>query len=158
RFELRHSLEAGLKYLVLSAAASAFLLFGMALLYAESGTLAFAGLGARLAPGHLDNLVVLTGVLMMMTGIGFKLSLVPFHLWTPDVYEVAPVIIGASLSTTSQSAMSAVQMRLFLTVPDTTSLWMHELLDVLAVVTTLVGNLLALQQSTLKLLLAYSSI
>src|SRR5690606_40092686 len=65
RFELRPSLEAGLKYLVLSAAASSFLLFGMALLYAESGTLIFATLGAQLAPGQLDNPVILTGVLMM---------------------------------------------------------------------------------------------
>lgn len=158
RFELRPSLEAGLKYLVLSAAASSFLLFGMALLYAESGTLIFATLGAQLAPGQLDNPVILTGVLMMMVGIGFKLSLVPFHLWTPDVYEGAPAPIGAFLATTSKIAVFAVLMRFFMTVPATTSTWLHELLAVLAVLSILGGNLLALLQSNLKRLLAYSSI
>ncbi len=85
----KRSLEAGIKYTVLSAAGSAFLLFGMALLYAESGTLGFAGLGAKVAEHVLSGPLVSVGVGMMLVGLGFKLSLVPFHLWTPDVYEGA---------------------------------------------------------------------
>ena len=81
----KRSLEAGIKYMVLSAAGSAFLLFGMALLYADAGTLSFAGLGSKLgATGQLSQLVHL-GVGMMLVGLAFKLSMVPFHLWTPDV-------------------------------------------------------------------------
>src|SRR5690606_38875896 len=154
----RHSLEAGLKYLILSAAASSFLLFGMALLYAESGTLSFSGLGGQLAEGQLNSPIVLAGVLMMVTGLGFKLSLVPFHLWTPDVYEGAPAPVGAFLATASKVAIFAVLMRFFMTVPATQSGWLHDVLGVLAVASILVGNLLALLQSNLKRLLGYSSI
>ena len=91
----KRSLEAGIKYTVLSAAGSAFLLFGMALLYAESGTLGFAGLGAKVAEHVLSGPLVSVGVGMMLVGLGFKLSLVPFHLWTPDVYEGAPAPVSA---------------------------------------------------------------
>src|SRR5690606_26435902 len=84
----KRSLEAGIKYMVLSAAGSAFLLFGMALLYAESGSLGFSEIGASLASAE-GSLLVEVGTGMMLIGLAFKLSLVPFHLWTPDVYEGA---------------------------------------------------------------------
>ena len=82
----KRSLEAGIKYMVLSAAGSAFLLFGMALLYAEAGTLSFAGIGKVLEATGLPSPIASLGLGMMLVGLAFKLSLVPFHLWTPDVY------------------------------------------------------------------------
>jgi len=81
-------LEAGIKYLVLAASSAAFLLFGMALIYAELGTMSFAQIASRLsAPANPSLSVLLPGTALVITGIGFKLGVVPFHLWTPDVYE-----------------------------------------------------------------------
>ncbi|MCZ7626853.1 MAG: proton-conducting transporter membrane subunit [Candidatus Methylomirabilis sp.] len=81
-------LEAGLKYLILAAASSAFLLFGMALIYAQAGTLAFGGAASWVRAGtDAPSLYLMTGLALMITGIGFKLAVVPFHMWTPDIYE-----------------------------------------------------------------------
>ncbi len=85
----RHSLEAAVKYMVLSAAATAFLLFGMALLYAQAGSLSFAALGQTLAESPAHHPLLMGGLGLMLVGFAFKLSLAPFHLWTPDVYEGA---------------------------------------------------------------------
>ncbi|WP_455232424.1 NADH-quinone oxidoreductase subunit NuoN [Geopseudomonas aromaticivorans] len=153
----RRSLEAGIKYMVLSAAGSAFLLFGMALLYAESGSLSFAGIGATLAAGAPAQLVQI-GVGMMLIGLAFKLSLAPFHLWTPDVYEGAPAPVSAFLATASKVAVFAVLLRLYQLSPAFADGWLGNLLSLLAVASILVGNLLALLQSNLKRLLGYSSI
>ena len=154
----RRSLEAGIKYMVLSAAGSAFLLFGMALLYAESGSLSFAGLGASLAAGAAHSQLVQIGVGMMLVGLAFKLSLVPFHLWTPDVYEGAPAPVSAFLATASKVAVFAVLLRLYQLSPAFADGWLGGLLSLLAVASILFGNLLALLQSNLKRLLGYSSI
>jgi NADH-quinone oxidoreductase subunit N len=153
----RRSLEAGIKYMVLSAAGSAFLLFGMALLYAESGSLSFAGIGASLAAGSPAQLVQI-GVGMMLIGLAFKLSLVPFHLWTPDVYEGAPAPVSAFLATASKVAVFAVLLRLYQLSPAFADGWPGHLLALLAAASILIGNLLALLQSNLKRLLGYSSI
>ncbi|HYQ38303.1 MAG TPA: NADH-quinone oxidoreductase subunit NuoN [Pseudomonas sp.] len=153
----RRSLEAGIKYMVLSAAGSAFLLFGMALLYAESGSLSFAGIGASLSAGTPGHLVQI-GVGMMLVGLAFKLSLVPFHLWTPDVYEGAPAPVSAFLATASKVAVFAVLLRLYQVSPAFADGWLGHLLSLLAVASILFGNLLALLQSNLKRLLGYSSI
>ncbi|MHA6493025.1 NADH-quinone oxidoreductase subunit NuoN [Pseudomonas borbori] len=153
----KRSLEAGIKYMVLSAAGSAFLLFGMALLYAESGSLSFAGIGASLATGG-SGLLVQIGIGMMLIGLAFKLSLVPFHLWTPDVYEGAPAPVAAFLATASKVAVFAVLLRLYQLSPATAGGWLNDLLTVIAIASILFGNLLALLQSNLKRLLGYSSI
>ncbi|RKR07449.1 NADH dehydrogenase subunit N [Kushneria sinocarnis] len=153
----RVSLEAGLKYMVLSAAASAFLLFGMALLYAESGTLEFAGIGASMNQGGHD-LWLLAGIGMMVIALGFKLSLVPFHLWTPDVYEGAPAPMSAFLATVSKLAVFALLIRLFETAPVTGNDVLHTVIAVIAFASMIVGNLLALRQNNIKRLLGYSSI
>lgn len=89
-FRQKRSLEASIKYTILSAAASSFLLFGMALVYAQSGDLSFVALGKNLGDGMLNEPLLLAGFGLMIVGLGFKLSLVPFHLWTPDVYQGAP--------------------------------------------------------------------
>ncbi len=154
----KRSLEAGIKYMVLSAAGSAFLLFGMALLYAESGSLSFAGIGAKLAADGLPSLLAQIGVGMMLIGLAFKLSLVPFHLWTPDVYEGAPAPVAAFLATASKVAVFAVLLRLYQISPVTAGGWLTELLTVIAIASILFGNLLALLQNNLKRLLGYSSI
>jgi NADH-quinone oxidoreductase subunit N len=151
----KRSLEAGIKYMVLSAAGSAFLLFGMALLYAEAGSLSFAKLGSSLdGSGHLLQ----AGIGMMFIGLAFKLSMVPFHLWTPDVYEGAPAPVAAFLATASKVAVFAVLLRLYLLSPATAGGWMNTLLMLIAIVSILFGNLLALMQNNLKRLLGYSSI
>jgi NADH-quinone oxidoreductase subunit N len=151
------SIEAGIKYLVLAATSAAFLLFGMALVYAELGTLAFAGLTAT-AISTPDPLLVLTGIGLIIVGFSFKLALVPFHLWTPDVYQGAPAPVTAFVATVSKGAMFALLVRYFSVV----DLRGHHVLVIvftlLAIASMVVGNLLALLQSNVKRLLAYSSI
>ncbi|KRW61254.1 NADH-quinone oxidoreductase subunit NuoN [Pseudomonas sp. TTU2014-080ASC] len=154
----KRSLEAGIKYMVLSAAGSAFLLFGMALLYADSGNMTFATIGAKLAADGLPSMIVQIGVGMMLIGLAFKLSLVPFHLWTPDVYEGAPAPVAAFLATASKVAVFAVLLRLYQMSPAAAGGWLTDVMTVIAVASILIGNLLALLQNNLKRLLGYSSI
>ncbi|GAC1628344.1 MAG: NADH-quinone oxidoreductase subunit NuoN [Nevskia sp.] len=155
----RRSLEASMKYLVLSAVASAFILFGMALVYAQTGALGFAEIGNRLASvSGSDYTVLLVGGGMILVGIGFKLSLAPFHLWTPDVYEGAPAPVAAYLATASKVAVFAVLLRYFIEAQAYNYATLLNVLSVIAVLSILAGNLLALLQDNLKRLLAYSSI
>jgi NADH-quinone oxidoreductase subunit N len=153
----KRSLEAGIKYMVLSAAGSAFLLFGMALLYADAGSLSFARIGASLAANGASQLVEF-GIGMMLIGLAFKLSLVPFHLWTPDVYEGAPAPVSAFLATASKVAVFAVLLRLYQLSPATAGGWANTALTLIAIASIIVGNLLALTQTNFKRLLGYSSI
>ena len=152
----KRALEGGVKYLILSAAASAFMLFGMALIYGEIGSLAFGDIAAKLGMGRPAFLA--TGAAMMLVGIAFKLSTAPFHLWTSDVYEASPAPVAAFLATVSKAAMFALTYRLFLNVGLFRSEAVIEALTVLAIASMLIGNVLALMQSNVKRLLAYSSI
>jgi NADH-quinone oxidoreductase subunit N len=154
----KRSLEAGIKYMVLSAAGSAFLLFGMALLYAEAGNLGFSEIGKAIADTGMPSPIASLGLGMMLIGLGFKLSLVPFHLWTPDVYEGAPAPVAAFLATASKVAVFGVLVRLFQISPAATSGVLTDVMSVIAVASILIGNLLALTQNNLKRLLGYSSI
>ena len=138
----KRSLEAGIKYMVLSAAGSAFLLFGMALLYAEAGSLSFSGIGHALAATGAPSAIAQLGLGMMLVGLAFKLSLVPFHLWTPDVYEGAPAPVAAFLATASKVAVFAVMVRLFQITPSATTGVMSDVLTVIAIASILFGNLL----------------
>ncbi|TXH03109.1 MAG: NADH-quinone oxidoreductase subunit NuoN [Nevskiaceae bacterium] len=156
--KLRGALEGGLKYLVLSAAASAFLLFGMALIYAQTGTLSFAGIAAWTQATGGAGFMVLTGVSLMLVGAGFKLSMVPFHLWTPDVYEGAPAPVTGFLATASKTAMFAVLLRFFIETGLYRAASLLDVLTAMAVASILVGNVLALFQNNLKRMLAYSSV
>ncbi|MDX7987280.1 NADH-quinone oxidoreductase subunit NuoN [Xenorhabdus sp. 12] len=157
-YRQRRSLEASIKYMLLSAAASSFLLFGIALLYAESGSLSFVALGKSLSDSKLYEPLILAGLGMMLVGLGFKLSLVPFQLWTPDVYQGAPAPVSTFLATASKVAIFAVVMRLFLAAPVTDSETLRIVLAVIAIASILFGNLLALTQTNIKRLLGYSSI
>lgn len=155
-FNQERSLEAGIKYLILSAAASAFLLFGMALLYAQTGEMQLSLLMVSLNEG--PGLWGLAGIGLMIVGLGFKLSVVPFHLWTPDVYEGGPGPATTFLATASKVAVFALLLRMMLSAPLAQADWLPALLTVLALASMLVGNLLALTQSNLKRILGYSSI
>ena len=157
-FRTRASLEAGFKYMILSGVASSFLLFGMALLYGATGSLAFADM---VPAGGIDapaSSWMLMGIGMMLIALTFKLSLVPFHVWTPDVYEGAPAPVGTFLATVSKTAVFALLLRLFFVAPVAANAWLLTLIGVVAFVSMLAGNLLALRQDNLKRLLGYSSI
>ena len=157
-FRQKRSLEASIKYTILSAAASSFLLFGIALVYAQSGNLSFMALGKSLGDGMLHEPLLLAGLGMMIVGLGFKLSLVPFHLWTPDVYQGAPAPVSTFLATASKIAIFGVVMRLFLYAPVGDSEAVRVVLGIIAFVSIIFGNLMALSQTNIKRLLGYSSI
>ncbi|HBY95616.1 MAG: NADH-quinone oxidoreductase subunit N [Ardenticatenaceae bacterium] len=155
----RQSIEAGIKYLILAAASAAFLLFGMALVYAELGTMEFAGIASlRATGGPASSALLLTGLGMLIVGIGFKLAVVPFHLWTPDVYEGAPAPVTAFVATVSKGGMFALLLRFFTQVDIRAYGSLFLVFALIAVVSMLFGNLLALLQSNVKRILAYSSI
>lgn len=152
------SLEAGIKYLILSATASATLLMGMAFIYAGTGILSFKGLfDVIMTPTHTSSLFVM-GSVMMLVAIAFKLSVAPFHSWVADVYEGSPVPITAFLASVSKVAMMALAIRFF-TASAVPLLPSFELvLMIMIVLSILFGNMLAINQTNLKRLFAYSSI
>ena len=152
-------IEAAIKYLVVAGVSSAFLLFGMALIYADTGTMQFSELTYRASGGSHDfTVLMLAGTGMILVGIGFKLALVPFHLWTPDVYEGAPAPVTAFIATVSKGAVFALLLRYFTLVPFHPYDSLVLVFVLLAAVSMLVGNLLALRQNDVKRILAYSSI
>ena len=152
-------LEGAVKYLVLSACASAMLLYGFALIYAATGELSYAGIGARAALAYAENpMLMMAGSAMVLAGIGFKLSVAPFHMWTPDVYEGAPTPVTGFLATVSKSAVFVALSRFYIDGALYQFSGLNTALVVLAIASMLVGNWLALRQKNIKRLLAYSSI
>ena len=153
------SIEAGLKYLIIAAMASAFLLFGMALIYNVVGDMSFQSV-AKTIPELNDSpeMMVIAGLGLMIVGIGFKLAVVPFHMWTPDIYEGAPSPVGAFVASASKGAIVAVLIRFFMMA----DLWQFpkitEVFVAISVLSMLIGNILALMQNNVKRILAYSSI
>ncbi len=151
------ALEAGVKYLILGALASAFLVFGIALVYAATGTLAFEALAGRLET-FTGNRLVLAGLLLVGAGLGFKLAAVPFQIWAPDVYQGAPFPTTAFLSVGSKATGVVLLLRvLFEAVPSLTAR-SGPLLSVLAGLTMFYGVLGAIPQRSLRRLMGYSSI
>lgn len=152
-------LEAAVKYLVLSACASAMLLYGFALIYAATGELSYSGIGSRAAVAYAKNpMLVMAGSAMVLAGIGFKLSVAPFHMWTPDVYEGAPTPVTGFLATVSKGAVFVALTRFYIDGSLYQFSDLNTALAALAIVSMLVGNWLALRQENIKRLLAYSSI
>lgn len=134
------------------------MLFGMALLYAQTGTLAFSGVSEQLAGGAAMGTLATFGVAMITIALCFKLSLAPFHLWTPDVYQGSPAPVGAFLATISKVAVFAVLVRFLVETPIEYSAPLRDIFAIVAVLSIIFGNLLALTQTNIKRLLAYSSI
>ncbi|HLN22030.1 MAG TPA: NADH-quinone oxidoreductase subunit N [Bacteroidales bacterium] len=148
-------IEAGVKFLVVSSISTAFLLFGMGLIYATTGTMSFSEIAKQ---GTLLSPVFLVGFGMMLVAIGFKLALFPFHLWAADVYQGAPMPSTAFIATISKGAVFALALRLFIRMNASGNETIVTVLSVISVATMFAGNFLALKQNNLKRLLAYSSI
>jgi NADH-quinone oxidoreductase subunit N len=152
------AVEAAVKYLILAAATAAALLLGMALIYAQTGRMDFASLHATHLQGTGANVFYFVGLALIIVGIGFKLALVPFHMWTPDVYQGAPAPVTAFVATVSKGAMVAILLRFFrgadYALPHAISI----AFTVIAIGSMIAGNLLALLQDNVKRILAYSSI
>lgn len=154
----KKSEESALKYFLLGAFASAVLLFGIAFIFGASGSLDMVGIsiGARSGMDSIESLAVV-GLTLVLIGLGFKAALVPFHQWTPDVYQGAPTNVTAFMSAVSKIAAFAALARVLTFSVDLTSFWMP-LLTTLAVLTMTIGNLMALVQKDVKRALAYSSV
>jgi NADH-quinone oxidoreductase subunit N len=151
------SLEAGIKYLVIGALSTGILLYGLSLVYISTGTTSLDAIRAAVAARGPDTLLV-AGVLLVLIGVGFKLSMVPVHVWTPDVYEGAPTPVAAFISVVSKSAGFVFAIRLLsVAFTDLRSVW-EPFMAAAAVLSMTVGNLIAIPQKSVKRLLAYSTI
>lgn len=151
------ALEAGVKYLILGALSSAFMVYGIALVWGTTGKFNFTEL-AMVAANFTGNKLFLFGVLFILVGLGFKIAAFPFQIWTPDVYQGAPTPTTAFLAVGSKAAGFVLLLRfLFTAIPEVTAQWTN-LLIVISGVTILYGNLCAIPQRNLKRLLGYSSI
>jgi NADH-quinone oxidoreductase subunit N len=153
------SSEAGLKYLLLGAVASAVLLYGMALVFGLTGTTHLDGIAASISSqGLLASPALLMGIVLLVAGFGFKIASVPFQMWVPDVYEGAPTPVTAYLSVASKAAGFAIILRVFYEAFGAASLDWGMIFAVIAAITMTVGNIVALAQKNIKRMLGYSSI
>ena len=151
------SSEAALKYFLIGAFASGFLLYGIALVYGATGQTSFALIGAQLGAGQVPMMATL-GLGLLLIGFGFKVAAVPFHMWAPDVYDGSPTPVTGFMATgVKVAAFAALARMLVESFPQTIQLW-QPVIGVLAVATMVAGNLIALAQRTVKRMLAYSSV
>ena len=168
--EVKRASEASLKYVIFGAVSSGIMIYGISILFGLTGSLNLFEINQFLQKGNIATVPLLISGLMIISGFGYKISAVPFHFWTPDVYEGAPVTITAYLSVASKAAGFAVLLRFIKTtlidpIPGTTESWTllsnidwHLIIIVLSVLTMTLGNLVALWQNNMKRMLAYSSI
>lgn len=156
--ETRRSTEAGVKYFLYGSVASSVMLYGMSFLYGASGSLYLSDIGAAFTENAGVSTILLPAIVLVMAGLGFKTSLAPFHQWTPDTYDGAATPIAAYLSTASKAAAFAVMARMFITGMAGFEVDWVPILTGLAILSMTVGNLIALRQTSVKRLLAYSSI
>lgn len=152
------NIEAGVKFLVIASVSTAFLLFGMGLIYAHTGTMNFQQLGNIVVHSDHFSPIILTGIGLMIAGIGFKLALVPFQIWTPDVYQGAPAPVTTFIATISKASVLALAIRLFFDIKGYDNGALFTILSAIAILSMFTGNLLALQQKNFKRMLGYSSI
>jgi proton-translocating NADH-quinone oxidoreductase chain N len=156
--ENRRSAEAGLKYFLYGSVASALMLYGMSLLYGATGTIYLRGIGESLAANADLSNIILPAAMLTLVGFGFKASLAPFYQWAPDVYDGAPTPITAYLSTASKAVGFAVMARTLIVGLGAYRLDWVPVLAGLSILTMTVGNLVALRQTSIKRMLAYSSV
>ena len=152
------AVEAGIKYLVLAAVSTAFLLFGVALIYAHTGRLDFSFASIDLAAAQTPDILFLAGLALVIVGVGFKLGIVPFHLWAPDVYAGSPPPVAAFISTVSKGSIVAFLFRLFFEMEEFKNHSVFIAFSVIAIASMFIGNWLALREQNVKKILAYSSI
>ena len=152
-----HSLESGLKYLIIGSVGSATLLYGLAFVYGATGSTDYSGIAA--AAGDLSgDVLMLTGIALVVAGLAFKASVAPFHQWTPDVYEGAPTAVTAFMAVATKAAAFGVLLRLFDVALISQATTWGPALATLATITIVVGNVGAIGQSSIKRMLAYSSV
>ena len=144
------AIEAGIKYLVLAAVSTAFLLFGVALIYAHTGRLDFSFASMDLAAAQTPDILFLAGLALVIVGVGFKLGIVPFHLWAPDVYAGSPPPVAAFISTVSKGSIVAFLFRLFFEMEGFTNHSIFIAFSVVAIASMFIGNWLALREKSVK--------
>jgi NADH-quinone oxidoreductase subunit N len=152
------SLESGIKYLIIGSVGSATLLYGLALVYGATGATDFSAIASQIGAGRGSDVLLLTGIALIVCGLAFKASVAPFHQWTPDVYEGAPTPITAFMAVATKAAAFGVLLRVFDVALVSDQLTWGPMLATLATITIIVGNVGALGQSSLKRMLAYSSV
>lgn len=156
--DYENAVEAGVKYLILAAVSSAFLLFGMALIYAKTGTMDFYQIAKMFGSIEFDSILIMGGAALIIVGIGFKLAVVPFHMWTPDVYQGASSPVTAFIASVSKGGMLALLLRFFGLINISSFGFLILIFTIISIASMLIGNLLALLQKNVKRILAYSSI
>ncbi|KAB2832194.1 MAG: NADH-quinone oxidoreductase subunit N, partial [Candidatus Brocadia sp.] len=151
--------EASLKYFLLGAFATGFLLYGISLIYGSTGAINLKQIASFIASkGGMSDPVLLMGMGLIIIGLGFKVASVPFHAWVPDVYEGAPTAITAFMSVGPKAAGFAAFLRIFMTAFGSTHYEWQKIIYVLAILTMTIGNVVAIAQTNIKRMLAYSSI
>jgi NADH-quinone oxidoreductase subunit N len=152
------STEAAMKYFVLGALASGLLLYGMSMIYGATGTLEITGIAERLYGGGVNKSVMVFGLVFLVSGLAFKLGVVPFHMWIPDVYHGAPTSVTLLIGSAPKLAAFAIVMRLLVNGLITMAADWQAMLIILSVLSMAIGNLAAIAQTNLKRMLAYSAI
>ena len=150
--------EAGIKYFLLGSYATGFVVYGIALTFGATGTTAFAGIVAAITAGTASPTLLLIGAALILVGFGFKIATVPFHMWTPDVYQGSPTSVTAFMAAGAKAAGFAAILRIFATVFPSLAADLMPVLAVLSALSMIVGNVIAIAQTDIKRMLAYSSI
>jgi len=150
--------EAGLKYFLLGAFATGFIVYGTALVFGATGTTSLSGIVAFAAANGTSNILLTIGAALILVGLGFKIAAVPFHMWTPDVYQGSPTSVTAFMAAGAKIAGFAALLRVFATAFPSISVDMTAILWAVSAATMIIGNLLAISQTNIKRMLAYSSI
>ena len=150
--------EASLKYFLLGAFAGGFFVYGVALIFGATGTTALGGIVAAINAGAVDMFLLAIGAAFLLIGLGFKVAVVPFHMWTPDVYQGAPTSVTAFMAVGAKAGGFAALIRIFMVAFPDLAIDLTPILWVMAVLTLIVGNVVAIAQKNIKRMLAYSSI
>jgi NADH-quinone oxidoreductase subunit N len=150
--------EAAMKYFILGALASGMLLYGMSIIYGVTGSLSIATVAEVVQAGGLDNTVLSFGIVFLVIGIGFKMGAVPFHMWLPDVYQGAPTAVTLFIAAAPKIAAFAMAIRLLVEGLGDAQLYWQDMLIMLSVLSMIIGNVVAIAQTNIKRMLAYSTI